>query len=243
MLQLCHPAFHAALHAIGRPFRPTAHRVIGHRGHHANSGLAPVHAPQPMAAQCIRLPGALLPGPGLLPPALGALGAVGALSAAALLAAGLAVPGLASGFGASGTAAQSPSRPAASIVSGAELGTAPALTFHAAGDVFAGSTALNLSRATVWFAGGDSATVPSPLSMSLPATASPFAWAPGSDGPRLAVLPASGSPALETTPEPPTSVPEPNSFAALAAGGVAAMLLDAALRRTPPPSAQPGQAL
>jgi len=246
VLHACHPAFHAALHAIGRPFRPTAHRVIGHRGHHAGSGLAKVHAPQPMPAQCIHLPGALPAGPGLLPAAFGAIGAVGALSAAAVLAAGLAVAGLASGSGANGTAAQSPSGSATSTVSGTEFGTTAELTLDAAGDVLAGSTTWDLSRATVWSAGGDSSTAPSMLSMPLsamPATASPFAEAPGSEGPPLAILPAPGSPALETTPEHSTSVPEPTSLAILAVGSVAAVLFEAAARRTPPQSTQLGQAI
>lgn len=246
VLHPCHPVFHAALHAIGRPFRPTVHRVIGHRSHHAGLGRAPVHAPQPMPAQCIRLPGALPVGPGLLPPALGVIGAVGAWSVAAVLAAGLAVAGLAFGSGANGTAAQSPSRSATSTFSGAEFETTPALTLNAAGNVFAGSTTWDLSLATIGSAGGDSSTLPSMLSMPLstmPTTASPFAETPGSEGPRLATLPASGSPALEATPEHPTSVPEPTSLAILAAGSVAAMLFEAAARRTPPQSMQPGQVI
>lgn len=204
------------------------HRVVGRRGHHAGLGRAPVHAPQPMPAQCIRLPSALPAGPGLLPPALGAIGAVGALSTAAVLAAGLAVAGVAFS-GANGTAAQSTSPSATSTFSRAEFETTPALTLNATGDVVAGSTTWDLPPATVWPADDGSPTVPSML--SIPLSAMPMTASPSAEAPGLAILPASDSPALEATPEHPTSVPEPTSLAILAVGSVAAVLFVAAARR------------
>jgi len=233
----CQPVFHAAAVAVRRPFHHVAHRVIGRAFRRTSSHTVPLHATQPIPAACFHLPGVLPAGPGLAAPALGTLGGIVGLGAAALLSAGIAVAGLGPSSGsrdASGTLGGSSPAAASAVFSGSTADAPPGSTFSAAAELFMSPSALNPGLPTVWFSGGETPMAATPTPAWMPpvfrATA-PIAGRPMTDTLPVATPPVPDKAVPKTNLENLTAVPEPASLALLAAGSVIVLFFRAVPRR------------
>jgi len=233
----CQPVFHAAAVAVRRPFHHVAHRVIGRAFRRTSSHTVPLHATQPIPAACFHLPGVLPAGPGLAAPALGTLGGIVGLGAAALLSASMAAAGLGPSSGsrdASGTAGGSSPAATSAVFSGSAAGATPGSPFSAAAELFMSPSALNPGLSTVWFSGGETPMATTPISAWMPPvfrTSAPIAGRPMTDTLPVATPPVPDNTVPKTNLEHPTAVPEPASLALLAAGSVIVLFFRAVPRR------------